>query len=59
MAHATYHNCLEDKCDIDKSNRYYNTVEQSKVQIVADAQFYPQNFQSKISLRKTLKSPTI
>lgn len=35
-AHATYHSCLEDECDIDESNEYYNTVEQSKVQIVAD-----------------------
>ena len=35
-AHATYHNCLEDECDIDESNEYYNAVEQSKVQIVAD-----------------------
>ena len=31
-----YLNGLEDKCDIDKSNEYYNAVEQSKLQIVAD-----------------------
>ena len=24
-AHATYHNCLEDECDIDESNKYYIT----------------------------------
>ena len=35
-AHATYHNCLEDECDIDESNEYYNAVEQTKVQIVVD-----------------------
>ena len=35
-AHATYHNCLEDECDIDESNEYYNAVEQTKVQFVAD-----------------------
>ena len=35
-AHATYHNCLEDECDIDESNKYYNAVEQSKLQILAD-----------------------
>ena len=35
-AHATYHNCLEDECHIDESNEYYNAVEQSKLQILAD-----------------------
>ena len=35
-AHAMYHSCLEDECNIDEPNKYQNAVEQSKVQIVAD-----------------------
>ena len=36
LALATYHNCLEAECDIDEANEYYNTVEQTKVQFIAD-----------------------
>ena len=60
-AHAAYHSCLDDECDINESNEYYNAVERSKVQIVADVACWilSQNLQTKISLGKTSKFRTM
>lgn len=60
-AHTAYNSCLEDECDINESNEYYNAVELSKVQIVADVACWilSQNLQTMISLGKTSKFRTM